>query len=309
MPKFLQNMSRRKREGLILFAMAFPLLALSFLFTYFPLYGWIYAFYNFRPPQTLANSEFVGFYWFQTLINNPIRVQAILRVLRNTFAMSGFGIALSWVPVAFALLLSEIKYVGFKRGVQTLTTLPHYISWVLVFSMAFSLFSHDGMVNGLLMSLGFIDSPIMFLQSDRYVWTTMAMWNLWKGLGWGAIIYIAAISGIDQELYEAARVDGASRFRLARHITLPGILPTYLVLLLLAIANFLNSGFEQYFLFSNPFNLARIEVLDLYVYNISFGGRAFSLGTAVSMLRSVISVIMLFAINFLSKFLRGESII
>lgn len=308
-PKFINTMSRKKREGLILFLMALPFLLLSFTFTYFPLYGWIYAFYNFRPPQTLASAEFVGLEWFRSLVENPIRVQQIVRVLRNTFAMSGLGIALSWVPVAFAMLLSEMRFNGVKKSIQVLSTLPHYISWVLVFSMAFAMFSHDGMVNNFLMSLGFIDSPIMFLQMETRVWSTMALWNLWKGLGWGAIIYLAAISGIDQEMYEAARVDGASRFRLAWHITIPGIIPTYTVLLLLAVANFLNIGFEQYFLFSNPFNMNAIEVLDLYVYNLSFGGRAFSLATAVSMLRSIISVIMLFSVNYLSKFLRGETII
>jgi len=137
----------------------------------------------------------------------------------------------------------------------------------------------------------------------------MTAWNIWKGLGWGAIIYLAALSGIDQEQYEAARVDGAGRFALIRHITIPGLLPTFTVLLLLQIANFLNTGFEQYFLFSNAFNMAYIQVLDLYVYNISFQGGSYSLGTAISMLRSVISVVMLFSVNWLAKLLRGESII
>lgn len=302
---------RKTREGFFLFLLAFPFIAMSFVFTYLPLHGWIYAFFNFRPGNTLAQSDFVGFYFFIHLFQNPIRVQQFLQVMRNTFAMSGLTILFSWFPVAFAILLSEVRFSGVKKSIQVLTTLPHYISWVLVFAMAFAMLSHDGMVNNLLMSLGLIEAPIHFLrQGGPQVWGIMTAWGVWKSFGFGAIIYLAAITGIDQELYEAARVDGAGRFRLIWHITVPGILPTYTVLLLLAIANFLNNGFEQFFLFSNAFNTRHIEVLDLYVYNLSFGGRAFSLATAISMMRSVISVIMLFSINALSKVLRGgESII
>lgn len=302
---------RKGREGMILFLMTFPLIALSFAFTYLPLHGWIYAFYDFRPGFTLEQSEFVGLHWFRILFDNPIRRQQIAQVLRNTFAMSGLGIFFSWFPVAFALLLSEVRYTGVKKSIQVLTTLPHYISWVLVFAMAFAMLSNDGMLNNILVSAGIIEAPIQFLRaSGPRVWGIMTGWGIWKSFGFGAIIYLAAISGIDQELYEAARVDGANRFRLIWHISIPGILPTYTVLLLLAVANFLNNGFEQFFLFSNAFNVDHIQVLDLYVYNLSFGGRAFSLATGISMLRSVISVIMLFGINALSKVLRGgESII
>jgi len=243
------------------------------------------------------------------LISNPIRLRELQQVLRNTFAISGLSILTSWFPVAFAILLTEVRSKGVKKSVQILTTLPFYISWVLVFSMAFAMFANDGMVNNLLVSLGLIERPIAFLQSSNNVWVTMAGWGIWKGLGWGAIIYLAAISGIDQELYEAARVDGAGRFRLIWHITIPGIIPTYTVLLLLAIANVLNTGFDQFFVFSNPFNMHRIQVLDLYVYNIGIAGALTSLATAVSMLRSIIGLTLLFTINWLAKKLRGESII
>jgi len=303
------KMGRKRREGLVLFLLALPLLALSFAFTYVPLYGWVYAFFDFRPPLRLQDVEFVGLHWFRTLIDNPVRVRQVTEVLRNTFAMSGLGILTSWFPIAFAILLSEIKFSGAKKSIQVLTTLPNYISWILVFALAFALFSNDGFMNNLLLQLGLIDRPIGFLQSGNHVWLTMTAWGVWKGLGWGAIIYLAAIAGIDQELYEAARVDGASRFRCIWHITVPGLMPTYTVLLLLQIANFLNNGFEQFYVFSNAFNMHRIQVLDLYVYNIAFTGRAFSLATAVSMLRSLISLVLLFSVNGLAKKLRGESII
>ena len=193
--------------------------------------------------------------------------------------------------------------------VQTLTTLPNFISWVMVYSVAFCLFSNTGMVNTLLQNLGWISEPIKFLDSDSHTWLTMLLWNTWKGLGWGAIMYLASITGIDQEQYEAARVDGANRFQLMRHITFPALLPTYFVMLMLSVANFLNNGMDQYFVFQNSFNKAHIQVLDLYVYNIGMTGSSLSLATAISMLKSVVSVVLLFVVNFVSKKTRGESII
>ncbi|MDQ8738985.1 ABC transporter permease subunit [Paenibacillus sp. LHD-38] len=293
-----------------LFLMALPFLVLVFLFSYLPLYGWIYAFYNFRPGIPLAQTDFVGLQWFKSIFSNPTQTGEVLRVMRNTIAMSSLNIAASVLPVIFAIFLSEMRSARFKKSVQILTTLPNFISWVLVYSFAFMLFSVDnGLVNQILINLGLIDLGINFLASDSYTWLKMALWDLWKGLGWGAILYMAAIAGIDQELYEAAKVDGASRFRSIWHITVPGILPTYFVLLLLTIANFINNGLDQYFVFQNAINKDQIEVLDLYVYNVGMIGSNFSFATAVSMLKSFISVGLLFFANSLSKIVRGESII
>ncbi|MBD2867642.1 sugar ABC transporter permease [Paenibacillus sp. IB182493] len=290
--------------------MALPFLALVFVFSYLPLYGWIYAFYNFRPGIPLAVSDFVGLQWFKSIFSNPTQTGEVLRVMRNTVAMSSLGIAASVLPVVFAIFLSEMRSARFKKTVQIVTTLPNFISWVLVYSFAFMLFAVDnGLVNQILIKLGFIDAGINFLASDSHTWLKMALWDLWKGLGWGAILYMAAIAGIDQELYEAAKVDGASRFRSIWHITVPGIMPTYFVLLLLTIANFINNGLEQYFVFQNAINKDQIEVLDLYVYNVGLLGSNFSFATAVSMLKSFISVGLLFFANSLSKIVRGESII
>ena len=137
----------------------------------------------------------------------------------------------------------------------------------------------------------------------------MTLWNLWKGLGWGAIMYLSAIAGIDEELYEAAKVDGANRFQLMKNITLPALMPTFFVLLMMSVANFLNNGMDQYYVFQNAFNKAHIQVLDLYVYNIGMTGNSLSLATAISMLKSVISVSLLAIVNFVSKKTRGASII
>ena len=154
-----------------------------------------------------------------------------------------------------------------------------------------------------------VTDPIRFLDSDAHTWLWMTLWNLWKGLGWGAIMYLAAIAGIDAELYEAARVDGANRFQLMKNITLPALMPTFFVLLMMSVANFLNNGMDQYHVFQNSFNKEHIQVLDLYVYNIGMTGSSLSLATAISMLKSVVSVTLLAVVNLVSKKIRGESII
>jgi multiple sugar transport system permease protein/putative aldouronate transport system permease protein len=187
--------------------------------------------------------------------------------------------------------------------------MPHFISWVLVYTMAFFIFNSSGLMNSLGMKLGLHREPILYLQMNNHVWASMWLWGTWKGLGWSAIMYIAALTGIDQELYDAAAVDGAGRFRQIWHITIPGLLPTYFVLLLLNVANFLTNGFEQYYVFSNAFNKARIEVLDLFVYNLGIGQGSYSLAVAISMMKSAVSLTLLFTVNRLSKLLRGESII
>ena len=303
------KMKRKNREGYKMFLMILPFLLLCFMFSYFPLHGWIYALYDYRAPLKLSQCDFVGLKWFKALFSNPTQVSQLVVVMKNTFAMSLLGIATSFFPVLFAVFLSEIKCKWFKNLVQTLTTLPNFISWTLVYSIAFSLFSTTGMFNSVMQNLGLITEPMKILDSGNHVWLTMLLWNTWKGLGWGSIMYLAAISGIDQELYEAARVDGANRFKLMRHITIPALMPTYFVLLMLSVANFLSNGMDQYFVFQNAFNKTSIQVLDLYVYNIGMTGRSLSLATAIGVLKSVVSVVLLMIVNFASKKTRGESII
>lgn len=290
--------------------MSVPFLAIVFVFSYFPLYGWIYSFFDYRAGLDLFQCKFVGLKYFQQIIGNPVLFKDMIRVLRNTFAMSLLGILTSPLPMVFAILLTEARTRWFRRIVQTLSTLPNFISWIMVYSIMWAMLSvGDGFVNRLLLRLDVIDNEINFLASSDNVWLTMLSYSIWKGLGWSAIMYLAAIAAIDQEQYEAAIVDGAGRFRLIWHITIPGILPTFFVLLLLTIANFINNGMEQYFVFQNPMNKDMIEVLDLYVYNKGMTGNNIPFATAVSMLKSLVSVVLLFTANSLSKAVRGESII
>ncbi len=292
-----------------LFLMLLPFLLLVFVFSYLPLWGWRYAFYNYTAGEQLKPENFTGFYWFTYLFENEATRADLFRVITNTLAMSGLGILTSWLPIAFALFLSEIRSTPLRRIVQTLTTIPNFISWVLVYAVAFCIFSTDGFISSLMVNAGIWESGKNMLMGDENVWLSMLLWGTWKGLGWGAIIYLAAISGIDQQLYEAATVDGAGRFRKMWYITLPELMPTYLVMLLLSVAGILNNGMEQYLVFENPTNTGPITVLDLYVYKLGIDKGIIPLSTVVGMVKSLVSVVLLFGVNSVSKLIRGKSII
>ncbi|MBP3655076.1 MAG: sugar ABC transporter permease [Clostridia bacterium] len=289
-----------------------PFLVAVFLFSYLPLYGWSYAFYNYKFGVPMSEQEFVGLKWFTEMFTNPGHRENIIRVLKNTFGMSGLNLLTSWLPMVFAIFLNEVNNVRFKKFVQIFTTLPNFISWALVFSFAMCLFAMDtGIFSKFMLAIGAIDQPVAWLNSGEHIWLKMWAWNTWKGLGWGAIMYLAAIAGIDQEQYEAAKVDGANRWQTMRHITLPGLLPTFFVLLMLSISNILNNGMDQYMVFQNSMNKNTIEVLDLYVYNITIASKGttlYSFATAIGILKTLVSVTLLFSANFASKKLRGESI-
>jgi len=292
-----------------LFLMLMPFLALVAVFSYLPLWGWRYAFFDYKAGDSLSMANFVGFKWFTELLKNPATVKDIGNVMKNTLGMSGIGILTSWMPMAFAIFLCEIKNLKFRRFVQTFTTVPNFISWVLVYSIATCIFSTDGFLSSILVNLGIWSEGHNLLMNGSHTWLKMWLWGTWKGIGWSAIIYIAGISGIDQQLYEAATVDGAGRFQRMWHITVPGLIPTFCVLLLMSIANVLSNGMDQYLVFKNATNATSIRVLDLYVYELGIGQGSIPLTTVVSMLKSVISVTLLFLANGASKLIRGESIV
>ncbi len=304
------------------FLMFMPILLLTVIFCYLPIYGWRFAFFDYKIGDQLLlydtvvdgavtqSSNFVGLKWFGYLFQNAATRSDLVRVLRNTLIMSGLGIATSWLPIAFAVLLAEVRSTKFQRLVQTLTTIPNFISWVLVYAIAFAIFSTDGFVNAFLRNvLGVAGANTDYLASADWIWIKMLLWGTWKGLGWSAIVYIAGIAGIDQQLYEAARVDGANRFQCIRHITIPGLMPTYMVMLLMSVAGMLSNGMDQYLVFENAINKDVIEVLDLYVYNIGIKSGLIPLSTVVGVFKSLIGVTLLFGANGISKAVRGESII
>lgn len=309
-PKPAKDMKCEMLVKYKLFLIFLPFALLSFVFAYLPLYGWRYAFFDYKAGETLSLDSFVGLKWFKSLVENEQTRDDIVQVLKNTLCMSGLGIATSWCAIAFAIFLSEIHTNWFRRIVQVLTTVPNFISWVLVYAIAFAIFSTDGFVNSFLDILNSSVSHDMdFLAENSNMYLKMLAWGMWKGIGWSAIIYIAGISGIDQQLYEAATVDGAGRFQKIWHITVPGLMPTYCVMLLLSVAGILSNGMDQYLVFSNANNQDILNVLDLYVYRLGIGSGKIPLSTVVGMLKTIVSVTLLFVANGISKLIRKESII
>lgn len=312
LPKVPEGMKYDMDSKYKLFLMFLPFAVLAFLFCYLPLYGWRYAFFDYKSGGTLSADNFVGFKWFAYLFKNQATRRDLINVMTNTLAISGLNVVTSWIPMIFAIFLCEMRSMKFRRFVQAFTTIPNFISWVLVYAVALSIFSVDGFINTFAKEIGLLAENAQgknYLMGDTLTWVKMWGWGTWKGVGWSAIIYIAGISGIDQSLYEAATVDGAGRFQKMRHITLPGLLPTFFVLLLMAIAGILSNGLDQYLVFMNAENAEHINVLDLYVYTLGIGNGSIPLSTVVGMFKSVISIILLFAANGASKVLRGESIV
>ena len=304
-PKLL-NTHSKKWESYKLFLYVLPCLIFIFIFKYLPLWGWSYAFFQYKPGRDLFKCAFVGLQNFTALFGNAVMRNNLLRVLRNTFGIQILNYLLMPVPMLFAIFLSEIKSTKFQKAVQTLTTLPHFISWVIMFSLATSLFGNSGVVNAVLKNFG--AEGINILTTDQHVWLIQSFLALWKSLGWSAIIYFAAITGLDQEVYEAAMVDGASRWQKIRYITIPLLIPTFFVLLIMGIGNFLNSGIDQFLAFGNAMNKEYIEVLDLYVYNLGIGNGQISFSVAVGMMKSVVAVVLFALANFASKKIRGTSV-
>ena len=298
---------KKIRESYKLFLYVLPCLIFIFIFKYLPLWGWSFAFFQYKPGMNLANCEFVGMKNFQLLFGNPVMRNNLIRVLRNTFAIQGLNFLLMPVPMLFAIFLSEISSKRFQKVIQTVTTLPHFISWVIMFSLASNLLGTNGLLNTILHNLG-IDATINILNSGDHVWLTQALLALWKSMGWNAIIYFAAISGLDQEVYEAAMVDGASRWQKIRYLTIPLLVPTFFVLLIMNIGNFLNCGIDQFLAFGNALNKETIEVLDLYVYNLGIGSGQISFSVAVGIMKSLVAVVLFSAANYASKKVRNTSI-
>ena len=293
----------RKRKNWTLFFMALPLMIFVFAMKYVPLLGWYFSLIEYKVGKPILECDFVGFRNFEAMFKNP----AFFRALGNTFIFSAIKYALLFVPPIFAILFNEIQNVRYRKIVQTMTTLPHFISWVIVYGLVYALFSTEGVVNKALTLFGL---PAQNLMTNRNaVYSFQSVLYLWKVLGWNSIIYVAAIAGIDPQLYEAASIDGAGHFKRALHITLPGILPTMLVLLLLGVANIISNGMDQYYLFQNPMNYNKIETLELYTYKQGMKLMDYSYASAVDIMKSVVSLTLLFVTNAIAKKIRGNAIV
>ncbi|RUT41492.1 sugar ABC transporter permease [Paenibacillus anaericanus] len=304
-----KNRSFKNRDQLSLQSMIIPGILFILIFTFIPLYGVIIAFKDYSiitGIKGIFTAEWVGldnFKEFVTDIN-------FWNMLRNTIGINLLGLIITFpITILFALMLNELTSARFKKLTQTVTYLPHFISWSIFGGLIINILSpSNGVVNYVLMSLGVISEPIHFLGEQDYFWLLAVLTQLVKDLGWGAILYLAAIAGIDQEMFEAAYMDGASRFRRIWHITLPAISGTIVILLVFAISNILNSGFDQFFVLQNPLNIDASEVIDTYVYKIGLRQFRMEYATAVGLMKTVIAIFLLYIANFSAKKITGKGI-
>lgn len=293
-----------QQKELILIALPFVIYII--VFNYAPLVGWLMAFQRYRPALGLFEQEWVGLENFKMLFSDS----AFIRVIRNTVSMSIINLSLSFFfSITFAVMLNELKNKSIKKLIQTVSYLPHFLSWIIVTGLVLDVLSTEtGIINQLLMALNFIEQPINFLADPKYFWWIVGFSNVWKSTGWGSIIYLSAMASINEELYEAAEMDGANRLRKIWHITLPGIKPTIFILLLINIGNIMNAGFEVQYLLGNGLVQDVSQTIDIYVlrYGISLGN--YSLATAAGIFNSLISVILITLANKLSKAAGEESL-
>ncbi|MEK5238140.1 ABC transporter permease subunit [Paenibacillus sp. FSL L8-0470] len=280
--------------------MVIPALLFVFVFSYIPMYGVLMAFQDYSIYKGFLHSPWVGFKHFEMFFNAP----EFWTVMRNTLVISLLKFFVGFpAPILLALMLNEVKKAAFKRVVQTISYLPHFLSWVIVSGFVISLLSTDnGSINILLQSVHLIDEPINFLSIPEYFWTILVTTDVWKEIGFASIVYLAAIAGVDPHIYEAASIDGASRFKQIFHITIPSILPVITIFMILAIGNLLSAGFEDILLLgSNPVLRDVSEVLDTYVYRIGIENSRFSYATAAGLFKAIISVGMLTMANLFAR--------
>lgn len=290
---------RRLWQDRGLVVMSVPLLIYIIIFRYIPIWGWIMAFQRYRPGTSFFNQEWVGLQNFQMLFTDA----RFYQVMRNTLAMSFINLILGFVTaITLALMLNEVRNLRFKKSVQTISYIPHFISWVIAANIIRGILTPDsGMLNTILMQLRIIDAPIFWLGRTQYFWGIIGISNVWKSVGWNSIIYLAAMSGIDPQLYESADIDGANRFQRIFHITLPSIRPTIVILLIMSIGHIMNAGFEQQWFLGNSMVIDYSEVFDIYVLRYGIQLRRYSFGTAAGIFKSVVSVAMLLFANVIAK--------
>ena len=287
----------KKAEKIMGTAFFGPALVLLTLFLFIPIIlTLVFSFTDFFTLDPQA-TKFVGLENFKRFFQLP----EWKMVIRNTLVISGLSLTIGFVsPIIFALLLNEIKNKMFKKVVQTISYMPYFVSWVVVASIMMSLLGSEGLINEVLLKLGVIDKSVNFLSNPNYFWGLLTTANIWKGLGWSAIIYISAIAGVDQELYQAGAVDGLGRFGKVWHITIPSIMPTVVVLFILGIGNILNAGFEQQLLIGTPSTRKVYEVIDTYVYRYGIQLGNYTFGTAVGLMKSVFGFFLVWLTNFIS---------
>lgn len=301
--RFWQRLNSQK----VLLLMSVPFLIHVIVFKYIPIWGWVLAFQNYWPGKSIFQQVWVGFENFRFLFSDPVFYQ----VLRNTLAMSliklGFGMVAS---ISLALIINEVRWTFFKKTAQTISYLPHFISWVVAANLVRDALSTDGgIINEILLKLNLIKEPIMFLGIPELFWWIIGASHVWKEVGWEAIIYLAAISSVDPNLYEAAIIDGAGRLQRIWHITLPSIRSIIIILLIMNMGYLFSSGFEQQYLLQNGRVIDYARVFTIYELDYGIKMMRYSFATAVGIFRSVVSLVLVFSTNYLAKRLGQERLV
>jgi putative aldouronate transport system permease protein len=295
-PRRWSTITKDFRRNKAIYLMALPVLAYYLIFHYGPMYGALIAFKDFIPSRGIWGSPWVGFDNFSDFFNGLF----FWRLIRNTLAINVLDVVLGFpAPIILALLLNEVTSDAFKRTVQTITYMPHFISIVVVVGLVIDFLARDGLINQVLATFGV--QPTAFLQEPRWYWFIYVASGIWQSIGWGSIIYLAAIAGINPSLYEAAKVDGAGRFRQIWNITIPGILPTIMLLLILRIGAMMNLGYEKTILLYNPLVLETADVISTFVFRKGILETDYGFSAAVGLFNSVINFALLIIANRLSR--------
>ncbi len=291
------------REKKMFHLMMLPGMIMLFLFVFVPLFGSLMAFQNYVPAKGVFGSKWVGFDNFKFIFSLPDSRQVFINTLVIAFAKLLFNIV---VPVMFAILLNEITVSVCKKFFQTVVYLPHFLSWVVLATVVTNMFSFSGPFNSIITALG--GEPIQFLADNNWFRKVIVATDVWKEFGYNSVVYLAALTGIDLGLYEAASIDGANRFKQTLHITLPSLLPTIILMTALNLGNILNAGFDQVFNLYNPIVYETGDIIDTYVYRIGMVERQYSIGTAVGLFKSIISFLLIMGANKGAKKLTGSGI-
>jgi len=282
----------KKQKVLIIWSLI--IVVYGVIFCYLPLAGWMMAFQDYKPKNGLFHSAFIGLAKFEQLFSDS----TFIRVIRNTLGMGVINLVVTFVAaIVFAIFLNEVKSNGGKKTVQTISYLPHFLSWIIVTGILHDALSSTGIINELLLKFHILDQPLNFFAHPKYFWPIVAFANVWKETGWNAIIYLSAITAIDPSLYEAANMDGAGRWARIRYVTLPGIKPTIMILLLMNVGNVLNAGFEIQYLLGNGLVKSVSETIDIYVLKWGISQNDFSIGTAAGIFKSFVSIVLIVIAN------------
>lgn len=286
-----------KQKMLIL--MSVPFVLYIILFRYVPLWGWTMAFQNYKPARKFSQQDWVGLKWFIELFKN----KEFLLSLKNTVGMSIISTVLGYITaIIIAVFLNEVRNVGVKRFVQTVSYLPHFLSWIIVTGLVANVLSvEDGILNNILLKLNIVKEPVQWLSVPRYFWNIVGWTYVWKEVGWNTIVYLGAMTAIDPCLYEAAQIDGCGRLRKIWHITLPGIKPTIIIMMIMSAGHILDANFEMPYLLQNGMIQDVAEQIDMYVLKYGFKLFNFSLATAAGIFKNVVNILLLLVANNLAK--------